>query len=63
MRGKHLKVLLLVVGMSQSNFLPSFAQSQNDLLSGMLASNWADSVMEQMTLDEKIGQLFMKIYY
>jgi len=44
-------------------FFNGFAQLKTDSLSISLATNWADSVMTQMELDEKIAQcIFVRTY-
>lgn len=50
-------IFLLLLLTRSANMQPSHNSSSNQILSDDLV--WADSVMQKMSLDDKIGQLFM----
>ena len=58
-----MKILIRILFMSLISF--SFSQDQNPLMSEdyQKQKKWTDSIYTTLTLDEKIGQLFMPIVF
>jgi len=62
---KSLLILLLCFGLASASFKPQTTENDTDKKIAFYDQNypWVDSLMQVMTIDEKIGQLFMVAAY